>query len=118
MASDSKTGHTAQGHSGAHEEAHASNATYVKVAIILSIITIVEVAIYYLPSVRPILVPALLLLSIAKFLMVIGFFMHLKYDNPLFRFMFIAGLLVSLGVYLAMLAMFWTSMYWAPLASG
>jgi cytochrome c oxidase subunit 4 len=93
----------------AHEAAHASDQTYVRVAIILSIITAVEVAIWYLESVRFLLVPALLILSVAKFLMVVGFFMHLKYDSRLYRFMFGAGLVLSLSVYLAMLAMFWTS---------
>ena len=98
-----------------HEVAHASDQTYVRVAIILAIITGVEVAIWYLESVRAILVPALLILSLAKFLMVVGFFMHLKYDSRLFRFMFFAGLILSLSVYVAMLAMFWTSHYFAPL---
>ncbi len=106
---------SAHGEMAPHEAAHASNQTYVRIAVILAIITIVEVAIYYLPSVRPILVPALLILSIAKFIMVVGFFMHLKYDHRLYRFMFAAGLVLTLGVYLAALAMFWTSNYWAPL---
>jgi cytochrome c oxidase subunit 4 len=99
----------------AHEEAHATNATYVRVAIILSIITAVEVIIYYMSAARGILVPALLILSIAKFIAVVGFFMHLKYDSRLFRFMFAAGLVLTLSVYLALLAMEWTQHYFAPL---
>jgi cytochrome c oxidase subunit IV len=99
----------------AHEE-HPSDPVYIRVAIILAIITIVEVAIYYVPALRGVLVPALLVLSIAKFLMVVGFFMHLKFDNRLFRFMFAAGMVVTLAVYLALLAMIWTTLYWAPLA--
>jgi cytochrome c oxidase subunit 4 len=99
-----------------HEEAHATNQTYVRVAIILAIITFVEVVIWYVPTVRPLLVPALIVLSLAKFLMVVGFFMHLKYDHRIFRFMFFAGLVITLGVYLAMLAMFWTAHYFAPLS--
>ena len=46
-------------------------------------------------AVRGILVPALLILSLAKFLMVVGFFMHLEYDHRLFRFMFFAGLVLT-----------------------
>jgi len=104
----------AHGHDdSSHEMAHASDQTYVRVAIILAIITGVEVAIWYLESLRAILVPALLILSVAKFLMVVGFFMHLKYDNRLFRFMFGAGLVLSLSVYLAMLAMFWTTHFFS-----
>jgi cytochrome c oxidase subunit 4 len=104
----------AHGHDeAAHEMAHATDQTYVRVAIILSIITAVEVAIWYAEAVRAILVPALLLLSIAKFLMVVGFFMHLKYDSRIFRVMFSAGLIVTLSVYIAMLAMFWTSHFFS-----
>jgi cytochrome c oxidase subunit 4 len=102
-----------------HEEApHASNQTYVRIAIILSIITIVEVAIWYLPSVRGVLVPALLILSLAKFVMVVGFFMHLKFDSRLFRLMFAAGLVVTLSVYLALLAMIATSNLFPTLAGS
>ncbi|MCD6029088.1 MAG: hypothetical protein K0S78_1262 [Thermomicrobiales bacterium] len=98
----------------AHEEEHASPRTYVQIAIILSIITVVEVAIWYIPAVRGVLVPALIVLSLAKFVMVIGFFMHLKYDHRLYRAMFAAGLIVSLAVYLALLAMAWTANNWLP----
>lgn len=98
-----------------HEEAHASEALYVRVAIILAIITAVEVVIYYMEAARALLVPALLVLSIGKFIAVVGFFMHLKYDSRLFRFMFVAGLVLTLSVYLALLAMEWTQHYFAPL---
>ena len=100
------------------EAPHASNQTYVKIAIILAFITVVEVVIYYLPAVRGVLVPALLILSLAKFVMVVGFFMHLKYDNRLFRFTFAAGLVVTLGVYLALLAMFITSTTFQAMAGS
>ncbi len=95
----------------AHEEEHTTPGTYVRIAIILAIITIAEVVIYYIPAVRGVLVPALIVLSLAKFLMVVGFFMHLKFDHRLYRFMFGAGMVLTLGVYLAMLAMVWTSNY-------
>src|SRR5688500_6937579 len=100
------------------EEAHASNQTYIKVAIILAIITLVEVIIYYLPSVRPVLIPELIVLSLAKFVMVVGFFMHLRYDNRMYRFMFAAGLIVTLGVYLALIAMVWTERVFQALVSN
>jgi cytochrome c oxidase subunit IV len=107
--------HAAHGHdAAAPEEAHASNRTYVQIALILAVITIAEVIIWYVPSVRGILVPALIILSLAKFIMVVGFFMHLKYDNRLYRFMFTAGLVLTLGVYLAVLAMAWTANLWTP----
>jgi cytochrome c oxidase subunit 4 len=105
-------------HEVEHEEAHATPALYVRVALILAVITLVEVIIWYLPSVRGVLVPALLVLSLAKFLAVVGYFMHLKYDRPIFRFMFFAGLILALGVFLAMLAMFWTTTTFFPFIPG
>ena len=112
------TEHAAHGHEEPkHEEGHAhpTNQTYVRIAIVLAIITLVEVVIYYIPTIRPVLVPALLVLSLAKFLMVVGYFMHLRFDSRLYRFMFVAGLVITLGVYLALLAMLWTRGFWLPL---
>jgi cytochrome c oxidase subunit IV len=106
-------GHVEPAHEGMH--AHPTDQTYVRIAIVLAIITLVEVVIYYIATVRSVLVPALLVLSIAKFLMVVGFFMHLRFDSRLYRFMFAAGLVITLGVYLALLAMVLTRGYWLPL---
>jgi cytochrome c oxidase subunit 4 len=105
-------------HDPAHEGAHPTSQDYVRIAIILAIITFVEVVIYYIPTVRSVLVPALLILSVAKFLMVVGYFMHLKFDNRLFRFTFAAGLVITLGVYLALLAMQWTRGFWFPIPTA
>ncbi len=106
---------THEHHEPAHEEVHTTNQTYVRIAIILAIITFVEVVIYYIPTIRVVLVPALIVLSLAKFLMVVGYFMHLRFDSRLYRFMFASGLIITLGVYLALLAMLWTRGYWLPL---
>jgi cytochrome c oxidase subunit 4 len=99
----------AHGAHDAHTEHHPTPADYVRIAVILAIITLVEVFIYYLPSMRPILVPILMVLSIIKFLAVVGYFMHLKDDKRLFRLMFGSGLVLSLAVFLAFIAMFWTT---------
>ena len=116
MAEHAAHGHTEPKHEGGH--AHATNQQYVRIAIVLAIITLLEVVIYYIPTIRSVLVPALLVLSLAKFLMVVGFFMHLRFDSRLYRFMFAAGLVITLGVYLALLAMQWTRGYWFPLPTA
>ena len=115
MADHAAHEHGEPAHEGA---AHATNQMYVRIAIILAIITFVEVVIYYVPTIRGVLVPALLVLSLAKFLMVVGYFMHLRFDSRLYRFMFVAGLVITLGVYLALLAMQWTRGYWFPLPTA
>jgi cytochrome c oxidase subunit 4 len=90
---------------GEHE--HPSEQKYIKIAIILTIITAIEVAIYYVDWMHDsgVLVPALFILSIGKFLTVIGYYMHLKFDSPLFRYMFIAALIGSLAVIGALIAL-------------
>jgi len=105
-------------HDAAHEEEHGTPALYVRVALILAVITLIEVIIWYLPAVRGMLVPALIVLSLGKFLAVVGYFMHLKFDHPLFRYMFFAGLILALGVFLAMLAMFVTTTTYFPFIGG
>lgn len=90
-----------------HQE-HPGERVYINVAIILTAVTAIEVAIYYIEAMRGILVPLLIALSVFKFIAVVGYFMHLKMDDPLFRRIFIAGLTISASVVLALLAMFWT----------
>jgi len=88
------------------EQAHASTRTYLIVAAVLGIITAVEVMIFYIEALRPVLVPLLLTLSAAKFTLVVSFFMHLKYDSKIFRGLFVGPLAVAILIILAMLALF------------
>jgi cytochrome c oxidase subunit 4 len=85
---------------------HASVKTYLVVAAVLGVITAVEVAIFYVDALKPVLVPILLALSAAKFTLVVGFFMHLKYDSQVFRGLFVGPLIVAVAIILAMLALF------------
>jgi len=88
------------------EHAHASVKSYLIVAAVLGILTAVEVMIFYMEALQPILVPLLLTLSAAKFTLVAGFFMHLKYDSKIFRGLFVGPLVVAIVIILAMLALF------------
>ena len=88
------------------EHAHASVKSYLIVAAVLGILTAVEVMIFYMEALKPILVPLLLTLSAAKFTLVAGFFMHLKYDSKIFRGLFVGPLAVAIVILLAMLALF------------
>ena len=81
--------------------AHASHASvgfYWMIAGVLAVITGLEVAIFYIPAIAPVLVPILLVLSLAKFILVVAFFMHLKFDSWWFTGLFLAGL--TLAVFL------------------
>ena len=87
-----------------HEE-HPGARVYVSVAIILAVVTALEVAIYYIEAVGDILVPALIIMSLAKFVTVVGYFMHLKYDDRRFMWIFCAGLLTAIAVFVAVAVM-------------
>lgn len=90
----------------AHEAGHPSSMRYVQIAIVLLVITIVEVAVVIVESLGSLLVPILLILSTAKFALVIGYYMHLKFDARLFSALFIGGLLLAIAVMLALIALF------------
>ncbi|MDH5642981.1 MAG: cytochrome C oxidase subunit IV family protein [Gemmatimonadota bacterium] len=83
---------------------HPSVATYLKIAVILTVVTAVEVALYYVPEFG-LLAPTLLVLSAAKFALVVMFYMHLKPDNKLFTNIFWPPLLLATGVILALMAL-------------
>jgi cytochrome c oxidase subunit 4 len=74
---------------------HASPAFYWIIGAVLTIITAGEVAVFYIPAMEPVLVPTLLLLSTAKFLLVVLFFMHLKFDSRVFSGVFLAGMVLA-----------------------
>ena len=86
-------------------EGHPSVRVYLAVAAVLAVLTAVEVMVFYVQALHPVIVPVLLTLSAAKFTLVVGFFMHLRYDARLFRGLFIGPLAVAIAVILAMLAL-------------
>jgi cytochrome c oxidase subunit IV len=90
----------------AREHAHPGPAEYVKIALILAVITGAEVGIYYMKLGTGVLTGLLLFFSVIKFAMVVLWFMHLKFDSKLFRRLFITGLALALSVYGVVLATF------------
>ena len=89
-----------------HEAEHGmSNAGYVRIAVILAAITGLEVSTYYVDF-GPFFMPALMIMMVIKFLMVVSYFMHLKFDNRLFSWLFYAGLILAITVYVIALSTF------------
>jgi len=82
-----------------------SNAGYVRIAAILAAITGLEVATYYV-DLGALFLPALLIMMAVKFIIVVSYFMHLKFDSKLFSWVFYAGLILALIVYSIFLATF------------
>ena len=96
-------------HGEAHgtQPAHATTGTYLRVAAILVMITLIEVGVFYVPAFQSVLVPVLLVLSAVKFTLVVMFYMHLKFDNRFFAFLFGGPLLLGCAVVVSLLLIFY-----------
>jgi cytochrome c oxidase subunit IV len=80
-----------------------SRRTYLLVFAALAVITAAEIGVTRLPVPQaPVLVP----LALFKAALVAMFYMHLKYDRRVFGLVFLAGLLMGIGLILALLALF------------
>ena len=89
-----------------HEQEHGmSDAGYIKIALILAAITALEVSTYYVDF-GPLFMPSLMIMMVVKFVMVVSYFMHLKFDSKIFSFLFYTGLGLALFVYITALATF------------
>ena len=85
---------------------HPTPATYFKVAMALSILTAIEVGIFYVTQIGYAIIPVLAILSIGKFALVVLYYMHLKFDSKIFSGMFFFGMFVATGVIFALMALF------------
>ncbi|RIK46568.1 MAG: cytochrome C oxidase subunit IV [Chloroflexi bacterium] len=88
------------------EEHHPGVREYATIAVILTVITAIEVALFYISAVEDFLAPMLLVLSLLKFVLVVGYYMHLKMDNRLFRYVFAAGFIIALSIVATLMALF------------
>jgi len=93
-------------HHGDHDDHHPSDGDYIKIAIGLGILTLIEVGTYF-ESVHKmpewLLYVVLIVLMIVKFVIVGLYFMHLKFDSKVYTWMFTAGMGFAIGVYFIML---------------
>jgi len=92
---------------GAVQQEHASVPTYLRVAVVLAILTAIEIGALYVPGLPPhILVTLILIFGTLKFALVVAFFMHLRYDSKLLTALFVGPLLIALAIILAIMALF------------
>jgi cytochrome c oxidase subunit IV len=111
-------GYTAATDEARHQH-HPSDAQYWKVGLALAIITALEVGTYFIADppydheLAPLLIGSLIFMMVLKFIVIGAYFMHLKFDNRLFKNVFIAGIVLAVGVYIAMLTAFefWSDRY-------
>ena len=97
---------TMQGHRHPEEKPLPRVSVYLFVGFVLAVITAVEVAAFYLNVVDWLLVTVFIVLSLLKFVMVVMFFMHLRYDHKIFSTFFTLGLVLAIGVVLGLITLF------------
>lgn len=87
-------------------DAHPTPFKYVMIFLVLVVVTAVEIATSYLEgSVSNAVIVALLLFwAIVKFVLVAGYYMHLKTDQPMFTRFFVLGLAAAMVLYTVALA--------------
>lgn len=80
---------------------HPSPRQYVVIAVVLSILTGLEVGLYYLEGDigNNLLIVLLTVLATLKFFLVASWYMHMRTDAPFFRRIFVVGLVGATIVY-------------------
>ena len=79
---------------------------YIQIAMILAVITGVEVVLVYVPLPKAPIVGLLVTLSAVKFLFVIFYFMHLRWDKVFCTVLFFIGLILAGFTMFALLHLF------------
>lgn len=88
---------------GAHDE-HPSDVVYWKVFGVLLALTALEVSTYWWPEDwHKVTAVLLIIMMVIKFATVALYFMHLKSDAAILKRVFIAGMVLAVGVYVAVL---------------
>ncbi|MEO8450557.1 MAG: cytochrome C oxidase subunit IV family protein [Gemmatimonadota bacterium] len=102
----------AAGHDHGKEHSHPTPVMYGKVALVLFILTALEVASYEVARrptavlhalIEPVVVEILLVLSAVKFALVAMFYMHLKQDSKLFSNLFVLPIIIASVIIIALI---------------
>ena len=92
--------------SGSHDHNHPEPITYFKVAMALVALTALEVVVFYFEWLEYAIIPVMAILSIGKFGIVVMYYMHLKFDEKLLTYVFMAGLILAVVVIMWLMALF------------
>ena len=92
----------------AHGHAHPTPQQYVLIAVVLVVITAIEVATSYLEGDvnDNLIIAALGIMAAVKFFLVVMWYMHLRFDSKIFRRFFLLGLISAPILYTVVLLMF------------
>jgi cytochrome c oxidase subunit 4 len=84
-----------------HEQAHgASMSTYNMVFVVLAIVTLLELGAAELAGAINII--AVLALTTVKAVLVVAYYMHLKYEKPILTWLFVVPMIMGVGVIISL----------------
>ena len=79
---------------------HPTPKKYVLIAIVLGILTAIEIALYYTEDIVGVFTdPILIILAVGKFIIVVGWFMHLRFENKMVNRFFTGGMILALVLF-------------------
>ena len=95
---------------------HPGPTLYLIIAVFLVVLTAMEITVFYVHALRPVLVPVLIVLGAAKFALVTMFYMHLKYDGWLLTGVFVFPLMMATVLLVSLILLFaYLSNHMAPI---
>ncbi len=99
-----------------HGHPHSHKKHYFRVGAALTLITAFELALLYMPAIKAIWVPLMVVLSVVKFAVVVGEFMHLREDRSVYKVVFMSPLVLAVISFmvLGLLAM----VHYGPFGKG
>jgi cytochrome c oxidase subunit 4 len=92
--------------SNIREKTHPGPRQYITIAVILVIMTAIEVGVFFLTITPAAMTGIILFLALGKFALVVGYYMQLRYDDRKFLYIFTAGFVLALFVMVALMALF------------
>ena len=79
---------------------HPTPKRYVQIAIVLGILTAIEIALYYTEDIVGVFTdPILIILAVGKFIIVVGWFMNLRFENKMVNRFFAGGMILALFLF-------------------
>jgi cytochrome c oxidase subunit 4 len=97
-------------HSAEHnlpaESHHPTAGQYLVIAAILTVLTVLEIGVYYVQALQSILVPLLIVLAFFKFVLVAAYYMHLHFDDRVFAALFIFPLMLAVLILTSLMMLF------------
>lgn len=87
------------------DDHHPTAKEYIQIAVVLAVLTALEISASFI-EIGAAFLPTLLILMAIKFVLVAGWFMHLKFDTNVYKRFMVTGLILAGSIYTIVLVTF------------